>query len=193
MTAPPNTKEHRLLESEYPDGPPDFVVKYSVDIPHPIDKVYGVLAPGDRMARVVGLSSLCSDFFPLNLDRVALSSPLASSRARTLPAAPTDTPPTNGVKLLPRQFFSYEESVPIAAGLTSHKVRLAGAQTWDDDARVALYETVGEDLGILIRKLREFEQIEGGGTRVKEQIEGFCPKLATLVVKKQTEDSQRYV
>lgn len=193
MTAPPNSKEHELLQHAYPDGSPSFTIDHTVDLSHPINKVYAVLGPGDRMERVVRLSSLCSDFFLTNLDRVAVTGPLSSNRPRALPAAPTDSFPCNGAKLLPRQFFSYEESVPIAGGLTTHKVRLAGTQTWDDEARVSVYESVGQDLGILIWKRREFEEIEGGGTRVKERIEGFCPALVKPLIEPQTAKPHRYV
>lgn len=183
MSVPPGSKEHELFKHDYPDRPADFTIDRSVDLPYPMDRVYGVLAPGDRMEPVVRLSPLCSDFFLVNQDRVALSTPLSSTRARTLPPTSTDSPPADGAKVLPRQSFSYEETIPLVAGLIKHKVRLAGTQTWDDDARVSLYETIGEDMGILIWKRREFEEIEGGGTRVKERIEGFCPKLMKFIVK----------
>lgn len=184
MAAPPDSKESKLLA--HPQTPPNFTSTHVVELEHPIDKVYSTLAPGDCMERVVRLSALCSDFSLVSADRVALSEPLSQTRVRTLSASPPGAAPEEGKRLLPRQFFSYEETVPIAGGLVKHKVRLAGSQTWDDEARVAVYETVGEDMGIVVWKLREFEELESGRTRVKERIEGSCPGWTKWIVQRQT-------
>jgi hypothetical protein len=192
MAAPPGTKEAALLAR--PQAPPNFTTSHSVLIPAPLDKVFAVLAPGDEMERVVRLSELCSDFFLLNADAVALSPTESLSsgvRVRGLSAAPTDEV-REGKRLLPRQFFSYEEAIPVVGSLVKHKVRLAGCQTWDEEQKVALYESVGQDAGILIWKLREFEEAEGG-TRVSERIEGSCPDAGKWIVERMTGKSHKYV
>lgn len=59
-------------------------------------------------------------------------------------------------------------------------------QTWDDNAKIALYESV-TDQGIILRKLRTMEEIPAGKdgvvkTKVTETIEGTCQPCVRFIV-----------
>jgi len=152
----------------------NFQHEYSIVLDHPISEVYPILAHGAKMEHVVRLSSLCVNFELLYADVVVPpdSAPLAISRVRTEPAFISST---------------------LAFGLTHKKVAIVGAQTWDEDAKVALYESV-TDQGIVVWKLRAFKEIEEDGrkkTRVVETIKGSCPVWLKLIVQKETAKSNK--
>ncbi|KII85165.1 hypothetical protein PLICRDRAFT_116899 [Plicaturopsis crispa FD-325 SS-3] len=166
---------------------PNITSAHEVVIDRPMSTVFPMLAHGDTMEKSVRLSDLCTDFQLLKRDNVRLpgSDTLSKSHTRTLPASEDGSG-------LPRQYFRLEETVPLIFGLT-RKVEITGTLTWDDDAKVSLYET-SADQGILIWKLREFEEFEEGGmtkTKVRETIEGRCPTWLRLIVQKETSRSHR--
>jgi len=173
----------------------NFHHEYSIVLDHPISEVYPILAHGAKMEHVVRLSSLCVNFELLYADVVVPpdSAPLAISRVRTEPAFISSTGEGEGEKGLPRQYFRLNETIPLAFGLTHKKVAIVGAQTWDEDAKVALYESV-TDQGIVVWKLRAFKEIEEDGrkkTRVVETIKGSCPVWLKLIVQKETAKSNK--
>ena len=87
------------------------------------------------------------------------------------------------------------EDVPVLFGLITKKIEINGKQTWDPDAKVALYESVTE-MGIEVWKLRKFEEIEENGarkTRVSEIIRGRAPALMRFIVQKETTRGHRCV
>jgi len=160
----------------------NFHHEYSVVLDRPVSEVYPILAHGDIMERVIRLSALCTDFELFDSDVVALpdSAPLTESRVRTEPASGEG----GG---LPRQYFKLQETIPLIFGLTHKTVEIVGTQTRDDNAKVALYESV-TDQGIMVWKLRAFKEIEEDGkkTTVIETIKGSCPTWMKLIVQRET-------
>jgi len=179
----PSEKDKALLAT--PDTAHyNFHHEYSVVLDRPVSEVYPILAHGDKMERVIRLSALCTDFELFDSDVVVSpdSAPLAESRVRTEPAS------SEGEGGLPRQYFRLQETIPLVFGLTHKKVEIVGAQTWDENAKVALYESV-TDQGIMVWKLRSFKEIEEDGkknTSVIETIKGSCPTWMKLIVQRET-------
>lgn len=168
----------------------NFHSDYSVILDHPIGTVFPVLSHGDQIERMVRLSDLCSDFQLFDKDTVETpeSTPLAEAHVRT-------EPPSTSELGFPRQFFRLQETVPLLFGLIKTKVEIVGAQTWDENAKVALYETVTNQ-GILVRKLRVFKEIEDDGikkTSVSETINGTCPMWMKFIVQREATKGHRYV
>lgn len=158
----------------------NFHSDYSVVLDHAISTVYPVLAHGDQIERMARLSDFCTDFQLFNSDVVSTpdSAPLAESRLRTEPTSSAG---------LPRQFFRLQETIPLVFGLAKTKVEIVGAQTWDETAKMALYETV-TDQGIVVWKLRQFKEIEEDGkkkTSVIETIKGKSPGWMQLIVQRE--------
>jgi hypothetical protein len=171
----------------------NFTSENAVTLNHPLSVVFSKLAEPAGLSSTIGLSTLARDFTLLEQDSIALpsSTSLSHLRARTLP--PATAPAESGHRLLPRQAFKFREEVPIAGGLFKQSVHLAGTQAWDRDARVALYEALSEGQGITVWKLREFEELPDGNTRVKERIEGICPAWMRLLVQPLARKAHRYV
>ncbi|KAJ3524005.1 hypothetical protein NM688_g8636 [Phlebia brevispora] len=144
------------------------------------------------MERVVRLSGLCCGFELGDRDSVEMPSdaPLAQSSARTLPAASVQ-PESNHA--LPRRAFRLEEAIPLLFGLVTKKIVILGTQTWDEDAKATLYESV-TDAGVQVWKLRRFEEVEVAGTkttRITETIKGKAPALLRPIVQKETARSHK--
>lgn len=175
---------------------PNFTHDYSVILPHPIAEVFSVLGTSAGHERVCRLSGLCTKFQLLEQDSVALpeSVSLAQVHARTAPAATSDSthPSDSPTRTLPRHSFMITETVRVLFGLISTDVHLSGTLTWDEQARVALYETQS-DAHVQVWKLRIFEVVEGNQTRVKERVEGICPRMLQFVVQKEAAKSHAYV
>ena len=186
----PSEKDKALLAT--PDTAHyNFHHEYSVVLDRPVSEVYPILAHGDKMERVIRLSALCTYFELFDSDVVVSpdSAPLAESRVRTEPAS------SEGGGGLPRQYFRLQETIPLVFGLTHKKVEIVGAQTWDENAKVALYESV-TDQGIMVWKLRTFKEIEDDGkkkTSVIETIKGSCPTWMKFIVQRETMKGHRYV
>ncbi|PSR94661.1 hypothetical protein PHLCEN_2v4393 [Hermanssonia centrifuga] len=172
----------------------NIFTNYSVVIDHPLDEVFKVLGDADGMERVVRLSGLCSGF-TLQTDKSDMictpgDAPLSESSVRTIPAGQQFAP---GGRLLSRRFFHLQEAIPIIFGLFNRKVNIYGTQTWDPEEKVALYESTAE-MGVVIWKLRRFQEIEDGEkkkTKVSETIKGRAPALLQYIVQKQAVVSHR--
>lgn len=177
-----------------PGFTPRYTTDHTVVLAHPVSVTFPRLGCGDTMEASVRLSDLVSRFDLIKSDMVAIPSTLDLSKAsvRTLAASANAG---EGERLLPRQFFHLEERIPMMFGLIKQTVRINGTLTWDEDAKVALYESLEESQGILIWKLREFEEFEEDGvmkTRLKESIQGYAPKLLVGIVEKKTRESHMY-
>lgn len=188
----PSKKDHNLLATPYPDHE-NFRSDYSVVLDHPLSATFPVLAHGDQIERMVRLSDLCSGFDLFDSDKVVTpgAAPLAESRLRTEPPATDTTAP--GPDVLPRQYFRLQETIPLLFGLAKTKVEITGSQTWDDNTKTALYETV-TDHGIVVWKLRQFKEIEEDGrkkTSVIETIKGTCPGWMKLIVQREVTKGHR--
>jgi len=187
---PPTSAKHKaLLATAHPTSY-NIHRAYSVVLDHPISNVCATLAHGHNMEHVVRLSDICTEFELFDSDIVVTpdSAPLAESRVRTEPASAVE----GG---LPRQYFRFKETVPLVFGLAHTTVELVGTQTWDENAKVVLYETVA-DQGIVMRKLRAFKEIEEDGkkkTSVIETIQGSCPMWMKLIVQRAVETSHTCV
>lgn len=168
---------------------------HAVVLDHPLSVTFPRLGHGDTMESNVRLSDLTSVFDLVKSDTVAIPSTLHLSEVsvRTLPGSAT---PAEGERLLPRQFFHLEETVPLLFGLVKRTVKLDGTLTWDEDAKVALYESLESGQGVLVWKLREFEEFEDGGikkTKVKERVEALAPKLLRGIVESTMREAHMYV
>src|ERR1700734_2591299 len=113
----------------------NFTNTHTVIIDHPLSTVFPVLAHGDNIRRYVLCYGNCSDFELFNADTVSTpsSAPLSESCLRTILSSPSG---------LPRQFFRLQETIPLLFGFVKQKVEVVGCQTWDEEAKVALYESV---------------------------------------------------
>ena len=197
MTSMPSRSEKQMaLLATSNTADYNFHHDHSVVLDHPISEVFTILAHGDNIERVVRLSDLCTDFELLDSDMVVTpdSAPLAESRVRTEPAS-TLSSEEGKIEGHPRQYFRFQETIPLVFGLTQKKVEIVGAQTWDTIAKVALYETV-TDQGIVVWKLRALKEIEDDGskkTTVIETIRGRCPTWMKPIVQMATVKGHRCV
>lgn len=174
---------------------PNFTSYYAVLLDRPLSETFPILAERDGFERVTRLSSLCTEFELLKTDTVALSpsTSLSQSSVRTLQGYEASETQEEQVRVLPRQFFKLVETVPIFFGLFKSRVEITGTLTWDEEARVALYESVTNH-GIVVWKLRELEELEEGGkqrTRVKETIKGRCPGWMRFIVQREADKGHR--
>ena len=185
-----------------PEPSYNFFSDYSVILDYPLATVLDVISCGENMEPVARLGELTSEFKLNERDTVSLSTPLSTARLRTAPAASQDaTVSSPGVpveRILPRQHFFLEETVHMFFGLFKQVVHLHGTQTWDDDARLSLYESQANSSGGIIEvwKLRAFEEVEEGGTkktRVAETLKGRCPALVRLMVQSEINKAHPYV
>ncbi|KAJ7645273.1 hypothetical protein B0H17DRAFT_1104324 [Mycena rosella] len=141
---------------------PNFDSAFNVTLPFPLATVFLILGTDDGLGPHILLSSLASDFEVLAKDSVAVTGNLEDAFARTAPSG-------DG---FPRQAFKYKETMKIVPGLTSLDVI---------DRKLALYET-SSDKGVVIRKIRHFEEVDGGAsTQVSETIDGQCPALLQII------------
>ena len=183
-----------------PGFTPNFFSEYSVVIDRPRDEVFNIIGTAAGAERVTRLSDMCTRFEMLKQDEVSLASgeALKDSVMRTQAAvgkgegiadasSPTDAPTSQAspARRLPRQHFSMTETIPLLFSLIKHDVLIVGTLTWDTSACVALYESEA-DQGVLVWKLRTFEEVEGGKTRVNERIEGKCSTLLRPIVQRET-------
>ncbi|TCD65846.1 hypothetical protein EIP91_002152 [Steccherinum ochraceum] len=168
---------------------PNFYHEYSVVLSHPIDEVFTILGTDAGHERTCRLSGLCTKLELFEKDTVELpvSLPLADVHVRTAPGATSSHPSPQPTRTLPRQSFRLTESVPVAFGWHTD-VCPTGTFTWDEEGKVALYETL-TDGGVHVWKLREFEEAGEGKTRVKERIEGACPWILKSIVQRETKKS----
>lgn len=172
----------KFQQSDY-----NFTSEYSVIIEHPLSKTFPVLGHGDTMKEVVLLYDNCPEFVYLECDRVPKPDwePIPPANfSRDAPAvAENDTTPS-----IPRQFFRLYEEVHILPGLTK-RIEINGAQVWDDEAKVALYESATA-MGVIVWKLKKFEEVEGENgkkaTKITENIYGKCSWWLKSIVQNET-------
>ncbi|KAK7682833.1 hypothetical protein QCA50_014217 [Cerrena zonata] len=139
------------------------------------------------MKEVVLLYDNCPEFVYLECDRVPKPDwePIPPANfSRDAPAvAENDTTPS-----IPRQFFRLYEEVHILPGLTK-RIEINGAQVWDDEAKVALYESATA-MGVIVWKLKKFEEVEGENgkkaTKITENIYGKCSWWLKSIVQNET-------
>ncbi|CAL1712110.1 unnamed protein product [Somion occarium] len=178
--------EPKLDEAAY-----NFTSEYSVTINCPISEVFPILGHGDKMKEVVLLYDRCPEFKYLNTDSVPRPTweptPPANF-AREAPSVPSD-----GVQpTISRQFFTLYEEVHILPGVVK-RVEINGAQVWDVDAKIALYESTTA-LGVTVWKFKKFEEFEEDGkrrTRVSERILGKCSRWVRFIVQSETQRGHR--
>ncbi|KAL1753058.1 hypothetical protein FB107DRAFT_218620 [Schizophyllum commune] len=170
----------------------NFFSEYSVVIDRPRDEVFNIIGTAAGAERVTRLSDMCTRFEMRKQDEVslALGEALKNSAMRTQAAVIAgegiaNEEPANTARHLPRQHFSMTETIPLLFSLIKRDVLIVGTLTWDASACVALYESEA-DQGVLVWKLRTFEEVEGGKTRVIERIEGKCSALLRPIVQRET-------
>lgn len=170
---------------------PNFSSDYSVIVNHPIAEVFLTIGTAKGHERVTRLAELTTACALQKADAVAIPQSLTLSEVavRTLPDHHNFVPP---VRKLPRQFWTLTETIPLIFGLARTEVHIAGTLTWDDEAKLALYESLAS-FGVLVWKLRVFEEIDENTTRITEKIRGKCPFLLKGIVQRQASASHVYV
>jgi hypothetical protein len=157
---------------------PNFSTTHEVILDYPLSQVYEIIGTSVGHERVTTLSSLASNFNMGEKDFVRTEKTLDKSHLR----CHTNEISCSEGEGLPRIPFSLQETVPMVFGLVTSVVHLAGTLTWDEENKLALYET-HSDKGIDVWKLRRFEDIEDGKkTKVTETIQGRCPALLSWIV-----------
>ena len=177
----------KFQQSDY-----NFTSDYSIVIDHPISEVFPVLGHGDKMKEVVLLYDSCPEYVYLECNRVPKPSWEPTPPANFTPSAPA-LPEGDPQPSIPRQMFRLYEEVHIFPGLTK-RIEINGAQVWDDDAKVVLYESSTE-MGVHVWKLRKFEEIDGDNgkkvTKVTENIYGKCSWWLKSIVQSETRRGHR--
>lgn len=175
-----------LAKSAAPGFQANFFHNYQVTISRPISVVFSIIGTSHGAERVTLLSRLANTFELEQADTIAIPAraSLEDLHVRTLPAPTREDESDSSKRFLPRQFFEFSESVPLL-GRMSYNVRMHGTLTWDEYARVALYETRSHT-GILVWKLRIFEEVDSNTTKVIETIRGLCPGWLKPIVQKTT-------
>jgi hypothetical protein len=177
---------------------PNFFSTYSVILPVNLQTAYRIFGTAVGHNRVCHLSKLCSNLQFLEKDEVTLPVPdypegkkLSEVGVRTASATTLSDAKT---KILTRQHFALEETIPIFFGFYKKQVKIVGTLTWDDsvlssssedDSPVeALYESLSDSGGVQVWKLRTFEKVDGkpDETRMTERIEGWAPALLKSIV-----------
>ena len=174
---------------------PNFSFSHSIIIDAPIADVFSIIGTSVGVERVARLSGICSAFTLLKADTVTVPSPvsLADTHVR-LTSSSEAQPPSSSERLLPRQFFALTETVDVLFGLIKTSVSLAGTLTWDEEAKLALYESESTSgNSVKVWKLRRFEEVEGNRTRVSETVQGRCPFWITSIVRKEGTSQHLYV
>jgi hypothetical protein len=174
-----------------PGFDPNFYSSYSVVLEHPIVEVFSAIGTSKGHERVTRLTELCTACALQQADTVTIpkSSSLSDIAVRTVRDDHSPEPPT---RALPRQFWTLTETVPLIFGLVQKDVHITGSLTWDDEAKLALYESTA-DFGVLVWKLRMFEEIDAKSTRVTEDIRGKCSPLLKGIVQRQATTAHMYV
>ncbi|TFK74085.1 hypothetical protein BDN72DRAFT_955954 [Pluteus cervinus] len=177
---------------------PNFSSTYSITLNHPITTVFPILGTKEGHERVSRLATLCTSVQLDEEDEVAIpmDKSLKDVYVRTWPAAATpnvgNDSDSNIRRVLPRQHFTMEETVPILFGFYKSVVPIKGTLTWDPTNYLALYESIAGP-SIRVWKLRTFEEVvdsdHGDGsskTRLTEEIRGKCPGWMKLIVQNET-------
>ncbi|KAG6910871.1 hypothetical protein DXG01_007188 [Tephrocybe rancida] len=153
---------------------PNFFSDYSVILNHPLADVFAVIGTSAGHERVTRLSSMCSGFELLNADTVSVAPGTSLKDITVRTTVPSNVEDTS-TRHLPRQFFVIHENVAVVPGLINTQVSLEGTLTWDEESKVALYESrTRSGVRVTVWKLRVFEELEGNRTKVTETIRGKC-------------------
>lgn len=168
----------------------NFSSDYSVILDHPIAEVFSMIGTSGGHERTTRLSGLCSGFELQHRDAISIprTTSLVETNVRNLASSTRSengSDPESPTKQIDRQFFALQETVPVVFGLLHTKVNISGTLSWDEGAKVALYESKTGS-GILVWKSRVFEELDGNKTRVSERIKGKCPSLLRSIVQSQT-------
>jgi hypothetical protein len=179
------------MVSTAPGFEPNFFSSYSVVLDFPIAQVFSIIGTSKGHERVTRLTELCTACALEQADAVPIPKSLSLSdiTVRTLLNNQDLEPP---VRKLPRQFWTLTETVPLIFGLAHTDVHIAGTLTWDDEAKLSLYESMAE-FGVSVWKLRVFEAVDARTTRVTENIRGKCPFWLKGIVQRQTTTAHMYV
>jgi len=156
---------------------------------HPIADVFSIIGTSAGHERVTRLSGMCSGFELLNADTIAVpqTTSLADISVRTVSPLEAHDTEESAVRQLPRQFFVIHEAVPVIFGIVKTHISLSGTLTWDDEAKIALYESkTNSGISVTVWKLRKFEEVEEGKTKVTETIQGKCAGWVRDTVQGQT-------
>ncbi|KAJ3840834.1 hypothetical protein F5878DRAFT_532872 [Lentinula raphanica] len=174
---------------------PNFSSTHTITLAHPISQVFPILGTVHGHERVCRLSKLCTHFElgDSDTDSILAGAALAESHVRTLPSS-EEMPDTGSdsvaatrtTRTLARQSFTMTETIPLFLGLLKTDVVLRRMLTWDEDARVALYESESSS-GVRVWKVRMFEEVGVSTTRVSERIEGLCPRWMRWIVQREAE------
>ncbi|KAJ3732520.1 hypothetical protein DFJ43DRAFT_1131777 [Lentinula guzmanii] len=156
----------------------NFSCSHSVVLSHPISQVFTSIGTAQGHERVCRLSKLCTHFEMLNSDTVSLHAKAA------LFETGRDAKQFREHTYASRQAFTMTETVPLLFGLFKNDVVLKGTLTWDETAKVALYETESTN-GVQVWKIRTFEEVDADTTRVSERIEGICPRWLRAIVQRE--------
>ncbi|KAG6862480.1 hypothetical protein C0995_000026 [Termitomyces sp. Mi166 len=179
-----------LNESSHLPAPgfePNFSSDYVVVLDHSLADVFTVIGTSAGHERVTRLSEMCSGFELLDADTVAIDQAFSLKDVSVRTAFSAGNEDTSMPRLLPRQFFSLQETVPMIFGFLKARVSLVGTLTWDEESKIALYESKTKSgLEVLVWKLRVFEKLEENKTKVTETIRGKCPVWVKSTVQSQT-------
>ena len=185
--------EHAIIPSMItaPGFTPNFFSSYFVVLNHPIAEVFSTIGTSIGHERVTRLTEFCTAIALGEADTVAIakSHSLSDITARTLS---DDETPQKPIRKLPRQFWTLTETVPLIFGLAHTDVHLTGTLTWDEEAKLALYESQG-NLGVLVWKLRIFQEVDASTTRVTEIIRGKCSFWLKGIVQRKATAAHMYV
>lgn len=175
-----------LAQTAAPGFKANFFHNYQATISRPISEVFSIIGTSTGAERVTLLSKLANKFELKQADTIAIpaSASLEDLHVRILPPSATNDDNNPSVRFLSRQFFEFSETLSIL-GLMSHNVHLHGALTWDENAKVSLYEA-RSNTGILVWKLRIFEEVDSNTTKVNETIRGACPSWCKPIVQRTT-------
>ena len=173
---------------------PNFSFSHSIILDAPIADVFSVIGTSVGLERATRLSGICSVFALSKADTVTVPSSVSLKDTHVRLASSSEAQPPTSERHLPRQFFTLTETAAVLFGLIKTNVYLAGTFTWDEEAKLALYESsTTSGISVKVWKLRRFEQVEGNRTRVSETIQGRCPFWIKSVVQKEGSSQHMYV
>lgn len=173
----PNLSSYQRHEMAY-----NFTSEHSITLAYPLDRCMQVLASPESLEPVMALNSLARNIQISKPECIAPASLRETRDTQLLPTA------TEGIE---RTAFSMEEMVPLLFGLYTRTVVIKGVQTWDKEQQCCLYESQAHGPDVTIHKLREFADLGGGKTQVKERIEGLCSKYLKGIVEKECRNAHQ--
>jgi hypothetical protein len=167
---------------------------HTVILNHPLADVFEKLSSPAGTRAVLELSSLCQQSTILSTDLIVLPNdvPLTSAIPSSLPAV-AKSEPGSDERCLQRHAFTFTEHIPLLGGLYTSVVVVAGHQTADPSSRTIIYESQAESAGVTVWRVRDFEEMPGGKTLVKETLEGTGPGWLKWYIQKTARQVHRCV